>query len=68
MRKETVDDSKLATVETVASYLNVCTKTVYRLHAEGHLTGVKIGRALRFSPNDVHAYVEQQKEWNGAGL
>lgn len=41
-----------------ASYLNVTERYVRRLVAERRITYLKIGRLLRFAPEDLDAYLE----------
>jgi excisionase family DNA binding protein len=43
----------LMTVEEVAAYLRVSTKTVRRQIAAGHIQAIRIGRSIRVSPEDL---------------
>ena len=47
----------LLTVNEVAVYLHVCTKTVYRLCALGELRHIRALNAIRIAPSDVDALV-----------
>ncbi len=52
---------KLMTVEEVAEYLRVKVSTVYQWAKEGKIPASKVGRLWRFDPNEVEAWVRQQK-------
>ncbi|MCF8471361.1 MAG: helix-turn-helix domain-containing protein [Sphingomonadaceae bacterium] len=43
----------LMTVEEVAAYLRVSTKTVRRQIAAGHIQAIRIGRSIRVSPEEL---------------
>jgi len=43
----------LMTVEEVAAYLRVSTKTVRRQIAAGHIQAIRIGRSIRVSPDEL---------------
>ena len=45
----------MMTLDQVAEYLQVSTRTVQRLIADGKLTGIKVGRQWRFRQTDVAA-------------
>ena len=47
------------TVGDVAERLGVSTKTVYRLTQDGQLHSFRVGRNLRFSPNDLSTYTSR---------
>ena len=52
----------LLTVKQTADLLGVCTRTVWNLTApRGPLAAVRVGRALRYDPADVQAFVEQNR-------
>ncbi len=46
----------------VAARLGTCTETVSRLVRRGELPAVRIGRALRFMPDEVAAFVERRRQ------
>lgn len=51
------------TVQQVAEYLTVSSRTVHRLVVTGQLARpIKIGSSARFLTEDVRAYVEARKE------
>jgi excisionase family DNA binding protein len=52
----------LLTIDEVADYLGVSTRTVRRLVALRAIAFVRINRQLRFRLSDVDAYVESQLE------
>lgn len=59
MRK-TVDEAKrLLTYYQVADQLGVGLRTVKRWRSEGKLRAVRIGRVVRFRPEDVQRLVEK---------
>ena len=43
----------LMTVDDVAAYLRVSTKTVRRQIAAGHISAIRIGRLIRVSPEEL---------------
>lgn len=45
-------------VKTLAEKLAVTPITIYRLVGQGKIPAVKIGRAIRFRPQDVSAFLE----------
>jgi excisionase family DNA binding protein len=49
-------------LEQVARILGVSERTVLRLLAKKEITAFKVGRAWRFSQNDVDRYVERQRK------
>lgn len=53
-----MDDRKLLTVEQLAERLAVNPMTVRRMVNRGQLPAVRIGRAIRFKPADVDAFLE----------
>jgi len=54
-------DSPSMTVRQVANYLNVDTKTVYRLTQKGELPGFKVAGTWRFKREDVEHWIEERK-------
>lgn len=53
--------SDLISLRRAATRLGVSRKTVMLLIARGKLKGLKVGRQWRFDPDDVEAYIAQQK-------
>ncbi|MBI5498935.1 MAG: helix-turn-helix domain-containing protein [Deltaproteobacteria bacterium] len=47
------------TVEEVARFLRVTTKTVYALIRRGQLPSFRVGRAMRCRRSDLHRFVEK---------
>ncbi len=50
------------TVQEVADYLKVTTKTVYELVRQGELPSFRIGRAVRCRQSAVEAFIERRLE------
>lgn len=53
-----VQEERLLKVGEVAERLNVSEKHVRALEAEGALPGVRIGAAVRWTPETVRRYIE----------
>ena len=53
---------RLFTVQEAAQYLAVSTSTLYGWVWQRRIPFVKIGRALRFDPRDLEAFVEANKQ------
>jgi excisionase family DNA binding protein len=51
----------LLTEEQAAERLNLCTRTLRKARQEGALTYVLIGRAVRYTVDDLAAFVEGAK-------
>lgn len=51
----------LLTARAAAARLGIAPATLGRLRRAGHLPGVLVGRAWRYDPTDLDAYVEAQK-------
>jgi excisionase family DNA binding protein len=62
-KKEPAEDlletDRLLTILEVARILHVSRSLMYWLIARGDLPTVRIGRAVRFRPEDVQAYIRQ---------
>ncbi len=56
----------LLTADEIARVLSVSRKTIYKLTENGTLPCIRIGRAVRFDPADVEAFLQQAKQ-NGEG-
>lgn len=54
---------RLFTPQTLADYLGLAVQTIYNRHASGGDLPpvIKIGRLLRFQPQDVVAWLERQR-------
>jgi excisionase family DNA binding protein len=57
-------DVLLWTTSEVAQQLQVSTKTISRLIAQGQLPFIQIGRSIRIQKTDVCAFLESQKQYN----
>jgi excisionase family DNA binding protein len=53
---------RLLTVDQVAEYLAVCSRTVRRRIVEGELTVHRIGRSLRIAEDDLRRYLAGARE------
>ena len=49
--------STLMTIEEVAKYLKVSTRTLYRLVQQRRIPAIKVGRQWRFRKDDVFNYL-----------
>jgi len=56
----------LLTSRQAAAALNVCEKSLWQLRRDGFLATVHLGRAVRFDPRDLAAFIERAK--SGAPL
>ena len=52
----------LLTVQEAARYLSVSVSTVYGWVWQRRIPFVKIGRAVRFDPRDLEAFIEASKQ------
>ena len=52
---------KFYTVKTLAERLAVKPLTIYRLLKDGKLSAVKIGRSIRFDPDEIDVFLESVK-------
>lgn len=53
--------SRLYTANEVGKLLGVTTRTLYTLSARGELPCIKVGRSVRYHPDDVEAYINKQR-------
>jgi len=59
---ETVEKGRLLTIREAAQYLAVSVSTLYGWVWQRRIPFVKIGRALRFDPHDLTAFIEANKQ------
>lgn len=52
--------SKLLTEKEVASILNCCEKTVFTMRKDGKIRCVKIGAAVRYTPEEIKRFMDSQ--------
>jgi excisionase family DNA binding protein len=52
---------RLLDYEAAASYLGTTSRHVRKLWASRELSGIKVGRLVRFDRRDLDAYVERQR-------
>lgn len=62
-----MEQDQMMSVKDVATFLNVVSKTVYRLIERGELPSYKVGKAIRIQRSDVLQYLEKQKQPMGNG-
>ena len=60
MANEVPRDRLLLTLPQVAELLQVKPPRIYEMVADRRLRAVKVGRLLRFRPQDVEAYIDRQ--------
>jgi excisionase family DNA binding protein len=58
-----LDRRPLLTIQEAARYLSVSVSTLYGWVWQRRIPFVKIGRALRFDPTDLEAYIEASKQY-----
>ena len=58
-------DGALLRLQEAADLLAVSTRTLWSLANRGDIRCVRIGRAIRFDPVDLRAFVEKQKSRAG---
>jgi excisionase family DNA binding protein len=52
----------LLTPNEAARSLSICPRTLWTLTHEGQIPFVRIGRLVRYSPGDLQAWIEKQKQ------
>jgi len=57
----TAIEPMLLTPRQAAKALNVCERTLYGLAKSGDLPAIRIGRAVRYSMDDIRAWIERTK-------
>lgn len=50
----------IMTIKEVSEYLKLAEKTAYRLAAQGHIPGFKIGGSWRFRKSEIDAWIDKQ--------
>ena len=58
----TVVERILLTPREAANALSVCERTLYGLTQRGELPAVRIGRSVRYSVEDLRAWIEKAKK------
>jgi excisionase family DNA binding protein len=56
----------LLTVREAAKALSISERTLWSLTSRGELPAIRIGRAKRYSVDELHRWVEAQKKAGGA--
>jgi excisionase family DNA binding protein len=57
----TTDVVACLTTEEVLTYLNVTSRTIYRLIRIGELPAIRVGRQWRFRQSDLDAFLDRQR-------
>jgi len=52
----------LLTIRQVAATLQLCEKSIWQLSKDGRLHPIRLGRAVRYSREDILALIEAAKE------
>jgi excisionase family DNA binding protein len=60
-KSKNVKQQGLLTVRQVSDLLGICERTAFELTKTGKLPAVRIGRAVRYDPVDVAAFIEACK-------
>jgi len=56
------DEKLLLTGREAAKSLSICERTLYGLTKAGELPAVRIGRAVRYSLDDIRAWIDRTKK------
>ena len=62
MTSEVLANQLLLTVRQAAQRLAIGERTLWELTRRGAIPCVRIGRAVRYAPSDLEAYISRQKE------
>ena len=54
----------LLTVNEAAKALTVSPRTLWQITKEGKIRSIRINRLVRYDPQDLIAYIEQQKKFS----
>jgi excisionase family DNA binding protein len=54
------------TLNEIAKHLRIPSSTVYKLKERGEIRGYRVGRALRFDPEEVDDDIKSKKPIRGA--
>lgn len=53
---------RLLTPKDVAELLQISVRTLERWVAEGKLPAIRLGRLIRFDPDDIRKFIDERKE------
>ena len=56
---------RLLTIADLSDLLRVSRSTIYELIRRGELVPIRVSERIRFSPEDIDAYVERRREESG---
>jgi len=65
MEPITRSERLLVTPSQAAKLLSICERTLFSLAASGQILRIKIGRAVRYSPDDLQRWIDERKESPG---
>ena len=65
-RREPQDEPLLVDVPTAAKMLSICSKTLWALTDSGQITAVRIGRSVRYDPDDLRTWIARTKATKAA--
>lgn len=60
-RQARTDPPPLMTAKAAAAYLAIGERTLWSLSNRGEIASVRIGRAVRYDPSDLAAFIARQK-------
>lgn len=55
------DERLLVDVPTAAKMLSICSKTLWALTDSGQITPVRIGRSVRYDPDELREFIRRTK-------
>jgi excisionase family DNA binding protein len=61
------NERMLLPIRLAAQQLSICEKTLWSLTKQGKIPAVRIGRAVRYSPADLAAWIERTKTGGPVG-
>ena len=56
-----MSETLLVDVKTTARLLSICEKTLWTLTDRGDIPCIRIGRSVRYSPDDLRAWIARTK-------
>lgn len=58
------EEALLMTAQQAASELAICTRTLWTLTNSGEIRCVRIGRAVRYDPNELREFIREKRDLN----
>lgn len=56
----------LLTTKQAAAFLSISTRKLWELTNGRDIPCIRIGRAMRYAPDDLHAYISRQRQGGAA--